>query len=90
MSERNNRRATIFILFFNSRGLVYQYYVTSKTTVSKEYYRDVLENLRLHISQKQPECRQIWILHDDNVRLYMAHLIDDYLTSKGISRLHHP
>ncbi len=35
----------MLIAFFDSRGLVYQHYVTPKTTVYKEYYWDMLEKL---------------------------------------------
>ncbi len=49
----------MLIAFFNSCGLVYQHYVTPKTTVNKKYNRDALEKLRSHISQKWPELKQI-------------------------------
>ncbi len=35
----------MLIAFFDSHNFVYQRYVTPKSTVNKEYYRDVLEKL---------------------------------------------
>ncbi len=52
VQEQSALGKVMFITFFNSCGLVYQHYVTPKTTVNKEYYRDVLEKPCSHISQK--------------------------------------
>ncbi len=37
-----------------------------------------------------PELKQIWMLHDNDVRPHRAYLVDDYLTSRDIQRLSHP
>ncbi len=72
----------MLIGFFNNHHLFYQHYVTPKTTLNKEYYRDVLGKLYSHISQKQPELKQIWILQDNNAQPRRVQLINHYLASK--------
>ncbi len=73
----------MLIAFFDSCGFVYQHYVTTKTTINDEYYR-VLEKQRSHISQKWPEFKQNWIMHDNTVQHHRVRLVDDYHASKGI------
>ncbi len=48
----------LLIAFFSSCGLVYQHYVSLKTTVNKEYYRNVLKKLWSYISWKRPKLKE--------------------------------
>ncbi len=73
----------IFILFFDSRGVVYKGFVPEGQTVTKEFYLEVLAHLLKWIARVKPE---VWknhsfnLLHDNA----LAHttIVQEFLTKK--------
>ena len=71
----------LITVFFDYNGIVYHESLRPGRTVNKEYYLQVLYNLRQAIRRKRPElCRDnSWILHHDNVPAHIALLIQQFL-----------
>jgi hypothetical protein len=56
----------MFIVFFDSRGIVYRHFVPRKETVTGKSYLKVLKGLKRAVDQKRPEKRNGFILLHDN------------------------
>ena len=50
-------------------------------TVNKEYYRQVMRNLREAIREKRPDLwkNKNWLLHHDNALTHTSLLVNDFL-----------
>jgi histone-lysine N-methyltransferase SETMAR len=73
-------------VFFDSRGMVHHEYAPQGTTITKEYYQEVLHRLRDSVRRKRPD---LWAattcqLHHDNAPAHSSHLIQTFLAKHGI------
>ncbi len=83
----------MLIVFFDYQGMVYQHIVpqtSPKTTVYKEYYIEVLKNLREHLQRKRPDIAHSFILHQDNAQPHTAELTQVFFKKYKIEVTPHP
>ena len=80
------------LLFFYSNGMIYMHCVPTGLTVNKEYYIEVLRELRKRFLRKRPTLFKSgqWHFHQNNAPVHNSILITDYLTKMGIKTVHHP
>lgn len=79
------------ISFFDIHGMVYQHVVPAHTSVTGQYYRDVLKTLQVHIRRKRPHFREAgWMLHHDNARPHIANVVAEYLAKINVKCIPHP
>ncbi len=81
----------MMIIFFDEEGMVYQHAVEQGVTVTAVYYIDVLKKMLQHFQKKRPHKRVDEILlHHDNARPHVAHVVTEFLEEKGIETVPHP
>ena len=78
--------------FFYSTGMIYMQWVPNGQTVNKEYYVEVLREIRKRFLGKSPALfiSGQWHFRQDNAPVYISILITDYLTKMGIKTVPHP
>lgn len=71
----------LLTVFFDYNGIVHHEFLPSGRTVNKEYYLQVLRNLREAIRRKRPELWRgnSWTLHHDNAPAHTTLLIQQFL-----------
>ena len=71
----------LLTVFFDYNGIVHHEFLPPGCTVNKEYYLQILRNLREAIRRKRPELWRdnSWILHHDNAPAHTALLIQQFL-----------
>ena len=76
----------LMIPFFDSTGMIYMHWVPTGQTVNKEYYVEVLRELRKRFRRKRPALFKSaqWHFHQDNAPVHNSILVIDYLTKMGI------
>lgn len=77
----------MFIVFFDSKWILYQPSVQPNMTINATYYISVLKKLRWQMIAK---CRVItgnWVLCHDNTRSYFAKLTKEFLEQHGITTM---
>ncbi|UYV72152.1 hypothetical protein LAZ67_9001968 [Cordylochernes scorpioides] len=74
----------LLTVFFDCRGVVHHVFLPQGRTVNKEYYLQVMRNLREAIRQKRPDLRKNknWLLHHDNAPAHTSLLVRDFLAKK--------
>ncbi|UYV78760.1 hypothetical protein LAZ67_16002673 [Cordylochernes scorpioides] len=65
-------------------GVVHHEFLPQGRTVNKEYYLQVMRNLREAIRQKRPDLwkNKNWLLHHDNAPAHTSLLVRDFLAKK--------
>ena len=65
--------------------MIYMHWVPTGQTFNKEYYVEVLRELRKRFSQKRPALFQSgqWHFHQDNAPVHNSILVTDYLSKMG-------
>ncbi len=58
-----SRSKLMFIVFFDSRGIVYRHFVPRLETVTGKSYLKVLKGLKRAVDRKRPELSDSFILH---------------------------
>ena len=82
----------LMILFFDSTGMIYMHWVPTGETVNKEYYVEVLREVRKRFHRKSPalfksgQCHFHQTMHQSHNSI----LVTDYLTRMGIKTVPHP
>jgi hypothetical protein len=73
-------------VFFDSRGVVHHEYAPQGTTITKEYYHEILHRLRDSVRRKRPElwATTTWQLHHDNALAHSSQLIQTFLAKHSI------
>lgn len=80
----------MFLAFFDSKGMVYQHYVSSGTTINSAYYCEVLAKFLHHLREKRPEkIRDGWLLHQDNARPHTSKETSEFMAKKHINLFEH-
>jgi len=77
---RSNVKVMLTV-FFDSSGVVHHEYAPHGTTITKEYYQEVLRRLRDAVRRKRPDLWAAvnWQLHHDNAPAHSSHLIQSFL-----------
>ena len=78
--------------FFDSNGMIYMHWVPTGQTVNKEYYVEVLREVRKRFLGKRPALFKSsqWHFHQDNAPVHNSILVADYLTKMGIKTVPQP
>ncbi|UYV65531.1 hypothetical protein LAZ67_3004610 [Cordylochernes scorpioides] len=82
----------LLTVFFDCRGVVHHEFLPQGRTVNKEYYLQVLRNLREAIRQKRPDLwkNKIWLLHHDNAPAHTSLLLRDFLAKNNTQMIPQP
>ncbi|UYV63722.1 hypothetical protein LAZ67_2005429 [Cordylochernes scorpioides] len=75
----------LLTVFFDCRGVVHHEFLPQGRTVNKEYYLQVMRNLRKAIRQKRPDLwkNKNWLLHHDNAPAHTSLLVRDFLAKNN-------
>ncbi|UYV61065.1 AGO3 [Cordylochernes scorpioides] len=75
----------LLTVFFDCRGVVHHEFLPQGKTVNKEYYLQVMRNLREAIRQKRPDLwkNKNWLLHHDNAPAHTSLLVRDFLAKNN-------
>ncbi|UYV83323.1 hypothetical protein LAZ67_23000513 [Cordylochernes scorpioides] len=82
----------LLTVFFDCRGVVHHEFLPQGRTVNKEYYLQVMRNLREEIRQKGPDLRKNknWLLHHDNAPAHTSLLVRDFLAKNNTLMMPQP
>ncbi|UYV70649.1 hypothetical protein LAZ67_8000164 [Cordylochernes scorpioides] len=82
----------LLTVFFDCRGVVHHKFLPQGRTVNKEYYLQVMRNLREAIRQKRPDLlkNKNWVLHHDNAPAHTSLLVRDFLTKHNTLMMPQP
>ncbi|UYV62495.1 hypothetical protein LAZ67_2000790 [Cordylochernes scorpioides] len=82
----------LLTVFFDCRGVVHHEFLPQGRTVNKEYYLQVMRNLREAIRQKRPDLwkNKNWLLHHDNVPAHTSLLVRDFLAKNNTLMMPQP
>ncbi|UYV61867.1 hypothetical protein LAZ67_1006888 [Cordylochernes scorpioides] len=82
----------LLTVFFDCRGVVHHEFLPQGRTVNKEYYLQVMRNLREAIRQKRPDlCKnKNWLLHHDNAPAHTSLLVRDFLAKNNTLMMPQP
>ncbi|UYV62450.1 hypothetical protein LAZ67_2000633 [Cordylochernes scorpioides] len=82
----------LLTVFFDCRGVVHHEFLPQGRTVNKEYYLQVMRNLREAIRQKRPDLwkNKNWLLHHDNAPAHTSLLVRDFLAKTNTLMMPQP
>ncbi|UYV80724.1 hypothetical protein LAZ67_19001543 [Cordylochernes scorpioides] len=82
----------LLTVFFDCRGAVHHEFLPQGRTVNKEYYLQVMRNLREAIRQKRPDLwkNKNWLLHHDNAPAHTSLLVRDLLVKNNTLMMPQP
>ncbi|UYV71132.1 RAD54L2 [Cordylochernes scorpioides] len=82
----------LLTVFFDFRGVVHHEFLPQGRTVNKEYYLQVMRNLREAIRQKRPDLwkNKNWLLHHDNAPAHTSLLVRDLLAKNNTLMMPQP
>ncbi|UYV73920.1 hypothetical protein LAZ67_11001446 [Cordylochernes scorpioides] len=82
----------LLTVFFDCRGVVHHEFLPQGRTVNKEYYLQVMRNLREAIGQKRPDLwkNKNWLLHHDNAPAHTSLLVRDLLAKNNTLMMPQP
>ncbi|UYV70896.1 hypothetical protein LAZ67_8001037 [Cordylochernes scorpioides] len=82
----------LLTVFFDCRGVVHHEFLPQGRTVNKEYYLQVMRNLREAILQKRPDLwkNKNWLLHHDNAPAHTSLLVRDFLVKNNTLMMPQP
>ncbi|UYV68008.1 hypothetical protein LAZ67_5002776 [Cordylochernes scorpioides] len=82
----------LLTVFFDCRGVVHHEFLPQGRTVNKEYYLQVMRNLREAIRQKLPDLwkNKNWLLHHDNAPAHTSLLVRDFLAKNNTLMMPQP
>ncbi|UYV72461.1 hypothetical protein LAZ67_9003248 [Cordylochernes scorpioides] len=88
---RSNVKALLTV-FFDCRGVVHHEFLPQGRTVNKEYYLQVMRNLREAIHQKRPDLwtNKNWLLHHDNAPAHTSLLVRVFLAKTNTRMMPQP
>ncbi|UYV71809.1 hypothetical protein LAZ67_9000495 [Cordylochernes scorpioides] len=82
----------LLTVFFDCRGVVHHEFLPQGRTVNKEYYLQVMRNLREAIRQKRSDLwkNKNWLLHHDNAPAHTSLLVRDLLAKNNTLMMPQP
>ena len=80
----------VWLFFFDSRGIVHKEFVPPGQTVNHAVYKDILEWLQKRLQRVWRDIADDWVPHHDDVPVYTALSIQEFLTKKNILVLPRP
>ncbi|UYV68865.1 hypothetical protein LAZ67_6001340 [Cordylochernes scorpioides] len=82
----------LLTVFFDCRGVMHHEFLPQGRTVNKEYYLQVMRNLREAIRQKRPDLwkNKNWLLHHNNAPAHTSLLVRDFLAKNNILMMPQP
>ncbi|UYV64514.1 hypothetical protein LAZ67_3001065 [Cordylochernes scorpioides] len=82
----------LLTVFFDCRGMVHHEFLPQGRRVNKEYYLQVMRNLREAIRQKRPDLwkNKNWLLHHDNATAHTSLLVRDFLAKNNTLMMPQP
>ncbi|UYV81600.1 hypothetical protein LAZ67_20001670 [Cordylochernes scorpioides] len=82
----------LLTVFFDCRGVVHHEFLPQGRTVNKEYYLQVMRNLREAIGQKCSDLwkNKNWLLHHDNAPAHTSLLVRDFLAKNNTLMMPQP
>ncbi|UYV78693.1 hypothetical protein LAZ67_16002432 [Cordylochernes scorpioides] len=82
----------LLTVFFDCRGVVHHEFFPQGRTVNKEYYLQVMRNLREAIRQKHPDLwkNKNWLLNRDNAPAHTSLLVRDFLAKNNTLMMPQP
>ncbi|UYV75977.1 hypothetical protein LAZ67_13002008 [Cordylochernes scorpioides] len=82
----------LLTVFFDCRGVVHHEFLPQGRTVNKEYYLQVMRNLREAIRQKRPGLwkNKNWLLHHDNAPAHTSLLVRDFVPKNNTLMMPQP
>ncbi|UYV65545.1 hypothetical protein LAZ67_3004659 [Cordylochernes scorpioides] len=82
----------LLTVFFDFRGVVHHEFLPQGRTVNKEYYLQVMRNLREAIRQKRPDLwkNKNWLLHHDNAPAHTSLLVRVFLAKNSTLMMPQP
>ncbi|UYV68987.1 hypothetical protein LAZ67_6001900 [Cordylochernes scorpioides] len=82
----------LLTVFFDCRGVVHHKFLPQGRTVNKEYYLQVMRNLREAIRQKLPDLwkNKNWLLHHDKAPAHTSLLVRDFLAKNNTLMMPQP
>ncbi|UYV79647.1 hypothetical protein LAZ67_18000172 [Cordylochernes scorpioides] len=82
----------LLTVFFDCRRVVHHEFLPQGRTVNKEYYLQVMRNLREAIRQKRPDLwkNKNWLLHHDNAPAHTSMLVRDFLAKNNTLMMPQP
>ncbi|UYV74174.1 hypothetical protein LAZ67_11002320, partial [Cordylochernes scorpioides] len=82
----------LLTVFYDCRGVVHHEFLPQSRTVNKEYYLQVMRNLREAIRQKRPDLwkNKNWLLHHDNAPAHTSLLVRDFLAKNNTLMMPQP
>ncbi|UYV65192.1 hypothetical protein LAZ67_3003525 [Cordylochernes scorpioides] len=77
---------------FGRMGVVHHEFLPQGRTVNKEYYLQIMRNLREAIRQKRPDLwkNKNWLLHHDNAPAHTSLLVRDFLAKNNTLMMPQP
>ena len=90
-TQSKSTHKLLMIPFFDSIGMIYMHWVPTGQTVNKEYYVEVLRELRKRFHQKRPALFKSgqWHFQQNYAPVHNSILVTDYLTKMGIKKVPH-
>ncbi|UYV72636.1 hypothetical protein LAZ67_10000122 [Cordylochernes scorpioides] len=75
----------LLTVFLDCRGVVHHEFLPQGRTANKEYYLQVMRNLREAIRQKRPDLwkNKNWLLHHDNAPAHTSLLVSNFLAKNN-------
>ncbi|UYV66495.1 hypothetical protein LAZ67_4001877, partial [Cordylochernes scorpioides] len=82
----------LLTVFFDCRDVVHHEFLPQGRTVNKEYYLQVMRNLREAIRHKHPDLwkNKNWLLHHDNAPAHTSLLVRDILAKNNTLMMPQP
>ncbi|UYV70805.1 hypothetical protein LAZ67_8000693, partial [Cordylochernes scorpioides] len=82
----------LLTVFFDCRGVVHHEFLPQGRRVNKEYYLQVMCNLREAIRQKRPDLwkNKNWLLHHDSASAHTSLLVRDFLAKNNTLMMPQP
>jgi len=90
-AEKSTHVKTMFVCFFDHKGIVHYEFIAQGQTVNQQCYLEVLTRLRESVRRKRPGLwPDKWILHQDNAPAHDALRVREFLAKNSITKMDNP
>ncbi|QQP54505.1 Uncharacterized protein FKW44_007355 [Caligus rogercresseyi] len=89
--RQESRKKQMVLSFFDNCGVIFQYYLPMRTSVTAAVFKDVMNMFLNKFKEKRPEmAKRDWYFHLDNAPCHTANSTKEFLAKKGIKVIDHP